>query len=94
MAHFAQLQGEAPNQTVSQVIVVSNDVIGNATGLDGEAIGIAFCNSLFGAETNWIQTSYNGKFRGRFAGAGMTYDPDKDEFVVPVEPTAPAAPTA
>ena len=94
MAHFAQLQGEAPNQTVSQVIVVSNDVIGNATGLDGEAIGIAFCKSLFGAETNWIQTSYNGKFRGRFAGAGMTYDPDKDEFVVPVEPTAPAAPTA
>ena len=25
----------------------------------------------------------NGSFRGRFAGAGMTYDPDKDEFVSP-----------
>lgn len=23
-----------------------------------------------------------------FAGAGMTYDPIKDEFVVPAEPTA------
>ena len=83
MAHFAQLQGEAPNQTVSQVIVVSNDVIGNVTGLDGEAIGIAFCKLLFGVETNWIQTSYNSKFRGRFAGAGMTYDPIKDEFAAP-----------
>jgi hypothetical protein len=36
-----------------------------------------------GFEGKWLQTSYNGKFRGRFAGAGMTYDPIKDEFVVP-----------
>ena len=83
MAHFAQLQGEAPNQTVSQVIVVSNDVIGNATGLDGEAIGIAFCQSLFSADTKWAQTSYHGSFRGKFAGIGDTYDPIKDEFVAP-----------
>lgn len=83
MAHFAQLQGEAPNQTVSQVIVVSNEVIGNATALEGEAQGIAFCKETFGADTEWKQTSYNASFRGRFAGLGMTYDADKDEFVVP-----------
>lgn len=79
MAHFAQLNG----QTVTQVIVVNNDIIGNASGLDGEAVGITFCQSLFGADTQWAQTSYSGSFRGRFAGAGMTYDPIKDEFVVP-----------
>lgn len=28
----------------------------------------------------WIQTSYNGNFRGTFAGVGMTYDPVEDIF--------------
>jgi len=36
-----------------------------------------------GFDGKWLQTSYNGKFRGRFAGVGMTYDPIKDEFVTP-----------
>ena len=90
MAHFAQLNG----QTVTQVIVVNNDIIGNASGLNGEAEGIAFCQSLLGAETEWAQTSYNASFRGKFAGIGDTYDPIKDEFVVPAAPAAPAAPTA
>ena len=36
-----------------------------------------------GFEGKWLQTSYNGKFRGRFAGVGMKYDKDKDEFIVP-----------
>ena len=36
-----------------------------------------------GFEGTWLQTSYNGKFRGRFAGIGMSYDATKDEFVVP-----------
>ena len=70
MAHFAQLNG----QTVTQVIVVNNEVIGNAKGLDGEAEGIAFCQSLFGAETQWAQTSYNASFRGKYAGIGDTFD--------------------
>jgi len=70
MAHFAQLNGD----TVSQVIVVNNEVIGNATGLDGEAVGIAFCQSLFGADTQWAQTSYNANFRGKYAGVGDTFD--------------------
>ena len=70
MAHFAQLNGT----TVSQVIVVNNDIIGNASGLDGEAEGIAFCQSLFGADTQWAQTSYSGSFRGKFAGIGDTFD--------------------
>lgn len=79
MAHFAQMNGN----TVGQVIVVNNEVLENKEFPESESIGIAFCKSLFGEDTDWKQTSYNGKFRGRFAGAGMIYDPDKDEFVVP-----------
>jgi hypothetical protein len=83
MAHFAKLE----DNIVREVIVINNEVLGNAEGLDGEAIGIAFCKSLYGADTDWKQTSYNSSFRGSFAGAGMTYDPVKDEFGYK-EPTA------
>ena len=77
MAHFAQLNG----QTVTQVIVVNNDIIGNASGLDGEAEGIAFCKSLLGADTEWAQTSYSGAFRGKYAGIGDTFD--GSNFIAP-----------
>ena len=70
MAHFAKIE----NGKVTQVIVVNNEVIGNASGLDGEAVGITFCQSLFGADTEWAQTSYSGSFRGKYAGVGDTFD--------------------
>ena len=70
MAHFAKLDA---NNVVEQVIVVSNDDIKDNTGTEVESIGISFCQKLFGADTNWKQTSYNSSFRGNFAGIGMTY---------------------
>ena len=77
MAHFAKIQ----NNIVGQVIVVNNDVIKDEKGIEQESIGIAFCKSLFGENTQWIQTSYNATFRGKYAGAGDIYDATKDEFV-------------
>lgn len=79
MAHFAQLD---ENNVVTQVIVVSNDELMD-NGVESEAKGIAFCQSLFGADTRWVQTSYNAKFRGVYAGIGFTYDAGKDVFVAP-----------
>ena len=79
MAHFAQMNGN----TVGQVIVVNNDVLENKEFPESEAIGVAFCKETFGQDTEWLQTSYNSNFRGRYAGTGMTYDPVKDEFVAP-----------
>ena len=79
MAHFAQLN----SKTVSQVIVVNNETLENKPFPESEAIGVAFCQSLYGADTEWKQTSYNGSFRGQYAGAGMTYDETLDEFVAP-----------
>ena len=70
MAHFAKLDA---NNIVEQVIVVSNDDIKDNSGAEVEAIGVAFCQKLLGANTNWKQTSYNNNFRGNYAGIGMTY---------------------
>lgn len=69
--------------TVDQVIVVNNETLEHKDFPESEPIGIAFCKSLYGEDTNWLQTSYNGSFRGTFAGSGMTYDATTDEFVVP-----------
>jgi hypothetical protein len=80
MAHFAQLDEKS---TVTQVIVVNDEVINNAEGLDGEAEGVAFCQSLYGSDTVWKQTSYNNNFRGNYAGVGFVYDETNDEFVAP-----------
>ena len=70
MAHFAQLDS---NNVVTQVIVVSNDDTSDSNGTEVESIGVAFCQKLLGAETNWKQTSYNGNMRGNYAGIGYTY---------------------
>ena len=70
MAHFAQLDDK---NNVTQVIVVSNDDIKDPTGKEIESIGIAFCQKLLGADTNWKQTSYNNNLRGNYAGIGYTY---------------------
>ena len=70
MAHFAQLD---ENNVVTQVIVVSNDDTSDSNGVETESIGVAFCQKLLGADTNWKQTSYNGNMRGNYAGIGYTY---------------------
>ena len=70
MAHFAKLDA---NNVVEQVIVVSNDDTADSSGVETESIGVAFCQKLLGADTNWKQTSYNSNFRGNYAGIGYTY---------------------
>lgn len=83
MAHFAQL--DADNYVI-RVIVVNNSELLDENGNESEAKGIAFCQSLFGADTRWVQTSYNANFRKFYAGLGYLYDPVKDEFVMPITP--------
>ena len=79
MAHFAQLD---ENNVVLQVIVVNNsDTM--VDGQESEAKGIAFCQSLFGADTRWAQTSYSGSFRVRYAGIGYTFNVALNAFIPP-----------
>ena len=68
MAHFAEIE----DGKVRQVIVVNNEVLLDADGIEQESIGSQFCTDTFGGE--WVQTSYNGNFRGKYAGAGDKWD--------------------
>jgi hypothetical protein len=69
MAHFAKIE----NGFVTQVIVVNNETLGGLDFPDSESVGQEFIASL-GLEGNWKQTSYNANFRGKYAGAGDTWD--------------------
>ena len=71
MAHFAQID---ENNIVTQVIVINNDSVDNLPFPQSEPVGISFCQELYGSETNWAQTSYNGNFRYHYAGSGYTFD--------------------
>ena len=78
MPHFAELNDQ---NEVLRVIVVNNSNCLNAEGQEEEAIGVAFCQNLLGGR--WVQTSYNGNSRGRFAGIGYTYDATRNAFLTP-----------
>lgn len=78
MAHFAKLDA---NNVVTQVIVVGNKDTADASGVEKEHIGAAFCERLFGG--TWKQTSYNGNKRKNYAGIGYTYDAGRDAFIPP-----------
>lgn len=80
MAHFAELD---QNNIVTAVVVIDNVQITDVNGIESEELGIAFCRRLFGVNTNWKQTSYNGNIRFRYAGIGYTYDPTLDAFITP-----------
>ena len=78
MAHFAEIDQFGK---VKRVIVVSNADTSDASGVEKEHIGAAFCERLFGG--TWKQTSYNGSFRKNYAGVGYAFDADIDAFVPP-----------
>lgn len=80
-AHAAKIE----NGVVTQVIVIPRQ-----EG-DADELVTAYCNSI-GLPGVWLDTSYVGSRRGKYAGIGDRYDAELDEFVAP-EP-APDAPAA
>jgi len=78
MAHFAKIE----NNVVTNVIVINNDVCGD-TYPDSESVGQEFIANILGFDGEWKQTSYNGNFRGTYAGIGYSYDDVQDIFVAP-----------
>jgi hypothetical protein len=80
MAHFAQIDS---NNVVLQVITVSNNELIDSDGKESEAKGVTFCQSLFGPDTRWVQTSYNAKFRKNYAVVGGIYSAEYDGFIPP-----------
>lgn len=69
MAHFAKVE----DGIVTQVIVVNNQTLEDKDFPESESIGQAFIASI-GLDGDWVQTSYNANFRGKYAGVGDIWD--------------------
>lgn len=69
MAHFAEIDD---NNIVLRILVIDNSQ---------ENRGQEFLADDLKLGGRWIQTSYNNKFRGKFAGIGDYYDEGKDLFI-------------
>lgn len=80
MAHFAKLD---ENNTVIDINVVNNSVLLDGNNVEREELGIAFLVQWSGGHPYWKQTSYNSSFRGKYAGIGFKYIPEKNCFLAP-----------
>jgi hypothetical protein len=63
---------------------------GDNITIDGQIVlwedkdkGKQYLKSLYGGNTKWYKTSYNGNYRKNFAGIGYTYDNQLDAFIPP-----------
>jgi hypothetical protein len=75
-AHAARIE----NGIVREVIVIPYCN-------DDDAEITAYCNGI-GLSGTWLDTSYIGARRGKYAGVGDRYDAELDEFVSP-QPAEP-----
>lgn len=82
MAHFVKLND---SNVVVDAIVIDNGHAPDPAPSNSEPAGIAYIAVL--AEQNerlvgrWIQTSYSGSFRGKYAGISDWYLADQDIFI-------------
>ena len=81
MAHVARIDEDG---IVREVHVLNNSDLPNngEFSAETEAAANAFQHSL-GLEGNWKLTSYNGNFRGRYAGIGYKYDAVRNAYIPP-----------
>ena len=89
MAHYAIID---ERNIVAKVItgvdenITQTDIDGTVIGGSGEAWEAFYTAQLNNPNYYVKRTSYNGNFRGVYAGIGYTYDADADVFVAPPVP--------
>jgi hypothetical protein len=71
MSHFAEID---ENNIVLRVLVVPDEQ---------EHRGQEYLANDVGLGGLWVQTSYNGNIRKKFAGIGDKYDEQRDAFISP-----------
>lgn len=71
MSHWAELDQD--NKVIRVLVGDNNDPAGDE--------GYSWLVDNLGG--TWIQTSYNSKIRGTFAGVGFIYNADEDIFITP-----------
>ena len=83
MAYFAKIHSS--NNVVSAVISVANQNCLDENNQENENVGIAHIQSVTDNEEGyyWKQTSFNHRIRKHFAGIGLTYDSNRDAFLLP-----------
>ena len=78
MACFVKLDED---NIVVDKVDINNDVIVDGNGDEQESLGIQFLKDLYNDQSaNWIQTSYNGTIRHKFADIQDKYHADIDQF--------------
>ena len=75
--YFAQLNSE--NIVISVHPIRDVDCL-NSVGIHSETVGIEYCKSFYGEDTQWVETTRNGEFRFQFADVGMVYDQELNLF--------------
>ena len=80
MAHFALVGDDG---IVQQICVLNNEDILDENGQESEEMGIEICKQTTDILRTWVQTSYNGNFRNKYALIGDTYRADLDAFIEP-----------
>lgn len=80
MAHFAELNSD---NIVLRVLVGCNLDVNAHGGDQSEEAALNFGNkiSFSPGGVKWVQTSYNNKFRKKYAGIGDYYDSTKNIFI-------------
>ena len=78
MAHFAKIE----NGKVVQVIVVHDSELLDS-GVESEARGLAFLESLYGPGIEWKQCGLTGLLRKNYPGIGHDFDAARDAFIAP-----------
>ena len=75
MANFAKINA---SNIVIDVVAVKNEALDSTNeGLSGSQ----FLTELLGG--TWVQTSYNNRIRGTYAGIGYEYNAAEDIFITP-----------
>lgn len=93
MAHFAEIEQKTDptgfttdtHWVVKRVVVVDNGIStsnGPLVDNDMHEDGETWCNTWFKGG-HWKQTSYSGKFRGKYAGVSCVYDSVNNVFISP-----------
>lgn len=79
MAHFA----EVIDNVVQRIIVIADSDAPDPAPEHSEPLGQAFIRDVLRLPGEWVQTSYNNKFRAHYAGIGYTWDVEHGVFYAP-----------
>jgi hypothetical protein len=81
MAHYAWINEN--NIVVNVTVGVDETVTQNGVGGSTEAWETFYTNAINQQGVSVKRTSYNGTFRGTYAGIGYSYNEEEDIFVAP-----------